>query len=80
MIEKLGPWLIENGFRETSFSIGVNLDERYCILFNYSNMKYEVFYSERGNKTNLMKFENEKDAAQYFKDLIGKSVTARDIY
>lgn len=39
-------------------------NEAYC--FNYVDGVWEVYYSERGNKTGLKQFEKEEEACEYF--------------
>ena len=50
---------------KNSYSLKGGLpNESYCIA--QSNGKWEVYYSERGNKTSLKTFENEDSACQNF--------------
>lgn len=39
-------------------------NEAFCIGFNHG--LWEVYYSERGNKSGIKKFSNEEDACEYF--------------
>jgi hypothetical protein len=39
-------------------------NETYCI--GYNNGYWEVYYSERGNKTDLTKFTSELEACDFF--------------
>lgn len=39
-------------------------NEQYCITKN--DDKWEVYYSERGNKTGLKIFDDEDEACEYF--------------
>ena len=41
-------------------------NEAFCLI--EANGKWEVYYSERGNKNGLKIFENEEEACQYFYD------------
>lgn len=47
-------------------------NEAFCI--NKSNNTWEVYYSERGNKSQLKIFELEEDACDYFFNWIMKIV------
>jgi hypothetical protein len=48
--------------------IGGLPNESYCIDVN--DGVWEVYYSERGNKTGLKIFEDENSACEYFLDTI----------
>jgi hypothetical protein len=41
-------------------------NEAYCLI--KKNGKWQVYYSERGNKTGLKEFVNEQEACNYFYD------------
>jgi hypothetical protein len=45
-------------------------NEAYCI--GYNNGYWEVYYSERGNKTDLKKFKSEDEACMFFYSSISK--------
>lgn len=48
-----------------SYSLAGGLpNEALCI--NYNDRQWEVYYSERGNKSNLKNFNDENDACEYF--------------
>ncbi|MGB8956755.1 MAG: hypothetical protein WCC10_15375 [Tumebacillaceae bacterium] len=48
-----------------SYSLSGGLfNEVYCL--GQAGAQWEVYYSERGNKTSLKIFLNEEDACQYF--------------
>lgn len=42
--------------------------ETYCL--NIVNDKFEYYYSERGMKTGLKKFDTENEACEYFYNLL----------
>lgn len=46
-------------------------NEAYCL--NENGNKWEIYYSERGNKSGLKIFDNENDACQHFYQLIKKA-------
>lgn len=53
--------LREEGVRVDSYSLNGGLpNEAYCL--NRTESGWEVYYSERGNKTGLKFFDNESDA------------------
>lgn len=61
--------LLEKKIRKDSYSLSGGLpNEAYCIHEN--DFGWEVYYSERGNKTGLKIFQNENEACSYFCDLI----------
>ena len=67
--EALHRYLIDKGVRRDS--IRVNLmpkDNTYCI-HNIGN-EVEVFYSERGLKIDLRIFNTDKEAIEFFKELV----------
>jgi hypothetical protein len=47
-------------------------NEAYCL--DGKGPRWEVYYSERGNRNRIGSFENEAEACQYFLDLIKKDV------
>lgn len=46
--------------------------EAYCLA--QSGQNWEVYYSERGQKSNLKTFYNESSACEYFYNLIMKEI------
>jgi hypothetical protein len=50
-------------------------NEQFCI--SHENGKWEVYYSERGNKTSLKIFDFEEIACNYFLDWIKRSFNIR---
>ncbi|WLD94527.1 hypothetical protein [Alkalihalobacillus sp. AL-G] len=59
--EKLNTMKIPQNF----YSLDGGLpNEAYCI--GYNKGKWEVYYSERGNKTDLKKFQSENEACNFF--------------
>ena len=63
--------LIKNGISDDAYSLNGGLpNEKYCI--NFSNSLWEIYYSERGNKTGTKTFQHEKEACEYFLSLMKK--------
>ena len=61
--------LREEGVRVDSYSLNGGLpNEAYCL--NRTESGWEVYYSERGNKTGLKVFDNESDACGYLFQLL----------
>jgi hypothetical protein len=57
--------LINENIEKNSYSLDGGLpNEMYCLGF-VKNL-WEVYYSERGKKTNLHRFELEEEACNYF--------------
>lgn len=70
-ITELDENLKNNGIPRNWYSINEGLDEHYCIdEKGILKKKWEVYYSERGNKVNLSIFELEQEACEYFLKLI----------
>jgi hypothetical protein len=65
-IKELEKKLIETNVPKDIYSIlkGGLPNERYCITKDGDN--WEVYYSERGNKTGLKIFDDEEIACKYF--------------
>jgi len=65
-IKDLEKKLIERGIPSDAYSIlkGELPNEQYCIT--QSAEGWEVYYSERGNKSGLKVFKNEEAACEYF--------------
>jgi len=64
-IQELKEKLINIGIREDFYSLSGGLpSEAYCI--GKTNLGWEVYYSERGNKNKLKIFNNENNACDYF--------------
>jgi len=61
---------LQNNKELNIYSAGINRvsDNRYCIIKNDS--VWQVFYYERGTKRNLKEFTDEKEACNYFKNLV----------
>lgn len=63
--KELEEKLIELEIRKDSYSLDGGLpNEAYCI--NRVGNDWEVYYSERGNKSSLKVFSLENDACDYF--------------
>lgn len=63
--------LIQNNIQPDSYSLEGGLpNEAYCL--SRESDVWEVYYSERGNKTALRKFSEEEDACNYFFKLLTK--------
>jgi hypothetical protein len=57
--------LISENIRSDVYSLKGGLpNEAFCLA--EINGQWEVYYSERGNKTGLRTFTNEEEACQYF--------------
>ncbi len=65
---------LENkGFPTGSFSLEGGLpNESYCL--NKNGKIWEVYYSERGNKSGLKEFKDESEACLYMYNLLNKSI------
>lgn len=64
--------LITMKIRTDMYSLNGGLpNERFCL--SEANEGWEVYYSERGNKTGLKEFDNEGDACEYFYDVVYKT-------
>jgi hypothetical protein len=48
-------------------------DEQYCIVSE--NDRWEVYYSERGQKGNLKTFDNESDACDYLLSILNQDAS-----
>jgi hypothetical protein len=67
--QELEQKLIMNGIPNDMYSlIGGLPNEAYCLENNHTH--WEVYYSERGLKTNLKKFKSEEEACGYIYELI----------
>ena len=52
-------------------------NEAYCI--NVNGDIWEVYYSERGNKTSLVTFENENEACRHLFKMLCREFHVQDI-
>jgi hypothetical protein len=59
-LSELARELKDLGVPENHYSIGVNQNERICIVFD--GAQWIVYYSERGRMENLREFLNFADA------------------
>jgi len=65
--QQLKNRLIAENIRPDAYCLDGGLpSEKLC--FNEVNDKWEIYYSERGEKTGLKVFDNEEKACQYFYD------------
>lgn len=73
-IKELQERLISENIDIRSYCINdsIGIGECYCIIKNYN--KWEVFYSERGNKNNLTIFYSEEEACEYFYNWLTDSI------
>ncbi|MFJ7982285.1 hypothetical protein ACIQ1D_18665 [Lysinibacillus xylanilyticus] len=71
-VKELEQKLIEINVPEEVYSIlkGGLPNEQYCITKDGDN--WEVYYSERGNKSGLKIFEDEDKACEYFYNKVAK--------
>ena len=72
-ISQLKTQLEEAGFRRDAYSLKGGLpNEAYCL--NKLSDKWEVYYSERGQKTNLKVFDSEDEACRYFYSILNRAL------
>lgn len=72
-ISDLREFLLVNRVPEDAYSLNGGLpSEAYCI--NKEGHQWEVYYSERGRKSDLVKFDTESSASIYFQSLIMKAL------
>ncbi|MEC3907482.1 hypothetical protein VOI54_10665 [Tamlana sp. 2201CG12-4] len=64
-IDALKERLNDLGVRESDYVLGFFWDDKFSIIKNEQN-KWEVFFSERGNKNDLQVFDTEYEACEYF--------------
>ncbi|OLP67052.1 hypothetical protein BACPU_04110 [Bacillus pumilus] len=71
-LKELEQKLIEINVPDYVYSIlkGGLPNEQYCLAKDGAN--WEVYYSERGNKTGLKIFEDEETACEYFYKKVAK--------
>ena len=70
--EELSILLKKNKINDDMYSLEGGLpNEMYCLEEN--NRQWEVYYSERGNKTGRKLFSTEHEACVYFYDLLRKN-------
>lgn len=78
-INELGLRLSSENIRSDVYSLnGGSPNEAYCIT--QRNGVWEVYYSERGNKSELRIFQKEEDACQYFYDLLIETLKNMGLY
>ena len=60
-----------SNIREDSYSLNGGLpNEAYCL--NRNKNTWEVYYSERGNKTGIKEFSSEEEACEYLWGLLSR--------
>jgi len=65
--------LDSEGIRSDAYSLNGGFpNEAFCLA--KENGKWEIYYSERGNKSGLKIFDKEEEACQYFYDCLIKSL------
>lgn len=65
--KELEQKLIEKNVARDVYSLeGGFPNEAYCLNYNYNRNIWEVYYSERGQKTGLKIFNKEEEACEYF--------------
>jgi len=78
-IKGLESRLISENIRKDIYSLNGGFpNEAYCISQN--NREWEVYYSERGNKSGLRIFQSEEEACQYFYDLLIETLKDMGLY
>lgn len=78
-IKELESRLISETIRSDVYSLKGGLtNEAYCISQN--NGIWEVYYSERGNKSGLRTFEEEEGACRYFYDSLIETLKGMGLY
>lgn len=69
--KQLGERLQQENINEYYYSLDGDLpNEAFCLHEN--NNHWEVYYSEKGNKSQLKSFESEEDACNYFYNWVMK--------
>lgn len=72
-IKDLEEFILINQVPEDAYSLNGGLpNEAYCI--NREENQWEVYYSERGRKCGLVKFDTESSACDYFQSLISREL------
>lgn len=78
-IKELESRLISENIQSDLYSLDGGLpNEAYCI--SQSNGSWEVYYSERGNKSGLRIFQNEEEACQFFYDSLIETLRDMGLY
>jgi hypothetical protein len=74
--EQLQNKLISDGFPKDAYNLKGGLpNEVYCL--GKHNGNWEVYYSERGQKTNLRLFTLETEACDYFYAFISQDMSIK---
>lgn len=76
-IAELQRNLHSHGFRESSYSLMKEVDERYCLIFDDLIGQWSLFYAEKGRRTNEHHFQSISEACFAFIRMLESSVTAR---
>lgn len=65
--KELEQKLIEKNIQRDLYALDGGLpNEAYCLNYNHKRNIWEVYYSERGQKTGLKSFDKEEEACNYF--------------
>jgi len=68
--DELKTRLEQVGVDPTTYSLGGGLPSERYVLNQAQSQRWEVYYSERGEKSSLRIFDSESDATQYFLERI----------
>jgi len=71
--------LIKNNVSEDAYSI-MSEGRGECYVISREGSQWLTYYSERGEKQNLMHFNHEEDACTYFLKSILSDTTSRNKY
>ena len=75
-LDQLQHKLVEMGVRPDAYSLDGGLpSEAYVIAHDYDG--WRVYYSERGNESGLMRFDNESAACRHLLHLIAQDRSTR---
>ncbi len=69
--------LEQAGVYAESYSLGGGLPNERYVLSQEANGRWDVYYSERGQKSGLRSFDSESAACQFFLDHVLKDPTVR---
>jgi hypothetical protein len=69
--------LEQTGVYAEAYSLDGGLPNERYVLCQEANGRWEVYYSERGQKSGLRSFDSESTACQFFLDHLLKDPTVR---